>query len=117
MIVAAFVSGTVSGWLPKSSEAGPLKTGTGGPASSPATVNRLVDDPPGPATTKLLPLVPPVTVCGVRPSPMWLGGRPGSGVQVRNGPIWPPSAPPNVGHGASEQPVSVVLRPPPVPSV
>src|SRR5262249_11423419 len=40
-----------------------------------------------------------------------------SGVQVRNGPIWPPSAPPNVGHGASEQPVSVVLRPPPVPSV
>src|SRR3954470_18594218 len=82
-------TGTPTAEEPKSTAAGALMTGTGGPASVPATVNRFVVDPPMPATVKLLPLVPPVTVCGVRPSPMWFAGRAGSGVQVRNGPISP----------------------------
>src|SRR3954466_15162753 len=44
-------------------------------------------------------------------------GRFGSGVHVRNGPIWPPRAPSKPGHGAAVQPVSTVLLPLPLPSV
>src|SRR3954447_26966786 len=44
-------------------------------------------------------------------------GRFGSGVHVRNGPIWPPRAPSKPGHGAAGQPVSTPLLPLPPPSV
>src|SRR4051794_1190534 len=115
--VTVLSTGTPTGEEPKSSADGLLMMGTGGPASSPAAVKRFVDEPPGPETTKLLPFVPPVTVCGVRPSPMWFAGRAGSGVHVRNGPISPDSAPSKAGHGASAQPLSCVTVPRPRPSV
>src|SRR6478672_49575 len=110
--------GLPSAWLPKSRPAGPWKTGTGGPASLPATVNRSVVPPPTPLTVKLLPFVPPVTVCGVTLSPMKPGGgAPPPGAHVRNGPTSPERAPAKVGHGPSVHPVSTLLRPPPVASV
>src|SRR3954451_10548448 len=115
--VIVFSTGTPTGDEPKSTADGALMTGTGGPASLPATVRRFVELPPGPATVKLFPFGPPVTVCGVRPSPMRPAGRAGSGVHVRNGPIWPDSAPAKPGHGAAVQPVSTVLLPMPFASV
>src|SRR3954451_20480671 len=99
--VTVFSTGTPTGEEPKSSAFGLLMTGTAGPASLPATVNRFVVEPPGPETVKLLPFVPPVTVCGVSPSPMRPAGRAGSGVHVRNGPISPDIAPSKPGHGAA----------------